>query len=197
MSFLRFAVETPNLELVLDKDLTEQTSQIENKIPSALSYVGAELAANLKKHLQHDWYEPYQPKQYERRTDGASPSDMSIMSDNAIFYHAERNRLQFSYNVRGVHEETYWHKRDGDKLIESIQKGIGNAPPRPFWNYFVTEAQKYLIMESFIKGMAPYEVIAADKTVSVASESELAFTSKDAVPYNEYGTTDDTDELPF
>lgn len=152
MSF--FNVTVKGLESI-DKDFSEQVTHITTKvIPQALTQVGYEMAANLQKHIKNDWYKPWKPKTYPRRTDNPNLG-MSIMDKRNMSFGVSNTSLHFFYTPNGEHADKKYHTRDGDELIQSIQEGKlhGNPPPRPFWNNFVDEQINSAISREFGKSI--------------------------------------------
>ena len=95
---------------------------------------------------------------YERRIGRTGPY-APIESQEYIDYNLSDNTLIFSYEPQGAHWVERWsNKHNGDNLIVSIQTGdlAGNAPPRPYWNRFVSEMENGGILSTFATGIKPY-----------------------------------------
>ena len=163
-------------EGTLPEDLNNQISEINKKIPIALQAVGSEMMNSLQQHLSADWYSAWKPKEYPRRKDHPeyqTGNGLSIMDRRNMSADVQGNTLVFQYEVSGDHVLHRYHKRDGDVLIESIQKGTlaGNAPPRPFWNRFVSDQLDHGgIMTSFAATMRPYQVILQGGRLDIDAE---------------------------
>lgn len=161
----------------LDEELEKEIAKIESYIPMALEGVGSEMIWDLQEHIQQDWYEPWKPKEYRRRT--VNPSlGTPLGSDKNINVSVKGKSLDFDYSPTGKHVVKAWHTRDGDVLIESIQTGElwGNPPPRPFWNNFVEEQKNEKIMQNFVNYFPKeYKVIAegGEKDVDFDSGESL------------------------
>lgn len=166
----------------LNEEIKKEVDKIENHIPTALNYVGSEMAQDLRKHLHEDWYLKYEPSVYERRTDDPSRG-RPLADDQNFFINVNKKELRFTYEPTGKHVRDGWSQRSGDALIEFIQKGMELGlpddedkeylvPPRPFWNNFVNSQQNREIIDNFIAGMSPdYNVIkdASDDNLDLSS----------------------------
>lgn len=168
----------------LDEEIKGEIGKINNQIPNALNYVGAEMIVSLKRHIDQDFYNKYSPVAYPRRyTKGLlNPEniDVSRKGKKLIFTYTpdgspspkHKESLNWSDDLarylksKGVSGETpiFSPTRKGDDLIVWGQKehklGATKIPARPFWNQFVEEQKNGKIMENFIAGMQPkYEII--------------------------------------
>lgn len=168
-----FNVRVSGLESI-DADFQKELQTIDNLIPFALQAVASEMKNSLQTHLKNDWYSGYSPKQYVRRTDGASGE--GLMSPTYIDIAVNNKTLSFSYEPKGDYPDNpKYHTRDGDDLIQSIQSGklYGNPPQRPFWNNFVDEMADRGIMDAFRKGMSPYVIIPSGNDVELDGDEKL------------------------
>nr|DAF90884.1 MAG TPA: hypothetical protein [Siphoviridae sp. ctnMR5] len=166
----------------LNEEIKKEVDNIEKHIPTALNYVGSEMAQDLRKHLHDDWYSKYAPTEYDRRTDDPSLG-IPLADDQNFFINVNKKELRFTYEPTGEHKNRAWSQRYGDALIEFIQKGMEydltddedkeySVPPRPFWNNFVNSQQNREIIDNFIAGMSPdYNVIkdASDDNLDLSS----------------------------
>ena len=156
----------------LDEEIKDEIAKINKQIPIALNQVGSEMILDLQRHIHEDWYNPWKPTVYHRRTDDSSLG-IPLGDDKNITAYVDKftKSLGFIYAPTGWHEEGRLHngwyrrgdgiRRDGDELIESIQTGrlAGSPPPRPFWNNFVEEQKNEKIMQTFTRGMLPYNLV--------------------------------------
>lgn len=169
----------------LRRDIEKETARIGRNVQPALRVVGNEMALNLLKHLQTDWYDAWKPVRYQRRAT-TNPKE-SIMSMNNISIETTRNSLIFDYSPKGNDDEKWGYSmarvvKNGDELINIIQYNRGwDKPeprvglnsvmiaPRPFWNNFVSEQEEGRIMENLAFGLYPYNVETkdADRFVSL------------------------------
>lgn len=161
----------------LKEDLEKENKKIKIQIDRALNYVASEMEENLRQHLWEDWHEKYFPKEYIRRTDNYSYG-RPLGGGKNFHIEVKNGLLTFDYEPTGKHQVTVWYDRDGNDLIEWIQKEHGDIPPRPFWNNFIDEQINEKILENFVKGMsAKYKVeINSEDTnglQSIAAESYL------------------------
>ncbi len=147
----------------IDTEIQKKLNLIKNQARSAFHLIGSEMISNLQDHIHKDWYTQDTPGNYKRRTDfpsfGTPLGDARNMS---VSISSDENNLPvlfFIYEPTGAHQKFYWHDRDGDDLIDSIQQGtpIGKKP-RPFWDRFVEEQLDSEIMQSFINAMKPFKV---------------------------------------
>ena len=139
----------------IDEDYKGQEKAIEAGIYYALQDVGSEMKNSLMKHLKEDWYTQYTPKVYWRRSDGA-PGGRAITDENNIDISVDKRSLLFNYDVEGDHITQSWYQRDGDALIEWIQKNHAGIPARPYWNNFVREQFNSEIIDVFERTYSPY-----------------------------------------
>lgn len=146
----------------LKEDWDKEIKTIKSHTKTALNNVGADMVDCLQAHIQKDWYEKYNPKIYERRTDDTSLGTPIGSSDKEIMnYSATKNSLDFIYTPTGQHQNEEWHDRDGDELIKWLQEehiftnNPYNAvvvPARTFWDNFVEE-EKTRALDTFIRAM--------------------------------------------
>lgn len=154
----------------IDSDVTAEIKDISAKIPPALQYIGSEMTANLQKHIKEDWYTPWRPDAYERRTDNPSLGTPLGSTENmhiAVAGPTHDQRLTFTYLPTGEHAEEKWHQRDGDELIKWIQHGAGDIPARPFWNNFVSE-QEHAVITNLEHAMRPYKMLNTDTRLDLS-----------------------------
>lgn len=187
----------------LEEELQAELKKIERQIPYALTNTGVEMARDLQSTLHRVWYKGYTPAVYERRTDDpnlgtpiGSDENFDISTDVAT------KVLNFIFEPDGDNAK-FETMRGGDKLIEWIQKehkygeirhgkvvsreATTTIPARPFWNIFLEEQSRGGIIEKFIKGMSPYQVIAGSEDSAIdLTEFELPA-----------GGTFEESELPF
>lgn len=173
----------------LDEEIKDEIAKIEKDIPIALEGVGSGMIRDLQEHIQQDWYEPWQPKVYKRRTDNPSlGTPLGSDKNMSVYVDKFTKSLGFVYDPTGWHEIGILHngwyppeegfRRDGNELIESIQTGRleGGPPPRPFWNNFVEEQKNEKIIENFINSFPKeYKVIADD------NKNDLVFDSGESL----------------
>lgn len=163
----------------LDTEIDKQIAKIENNIPIALEGVGSEMIRDLQEHIQQDWYKPWQPKVYKRRTDNPSLGTPLGSVEN-ISVSVKGKVLDFDYTPTGEYKGTgFEEERNGDELITSLQTGKGlwgNLEPRPFWNYFVEEQKNEKIMQSFINSFPKEYKVIADNP-----EKDLVFDSGESL----------------
>lgn len=163
----------------LDEEIKDEIAKIEKDIPIALEGVGSGMIRDLQEHIQQDWYEPWQPKVYKRRTDNPSLGTPLGSIDN-MSVSVKGKVLDFDYTPTGEYSgEGFVEERNGDELITALQTGKdlwGNPKPRPFWNNFVEEQKNEKIMENFINSFPKeYKVIADD------NKSDLVFDSGESL----------------
>ncbi|MBQ8497551.1 MAG: hypothetical protein IJ489_08875 [Clostridia bacterium] len=147
----------------IDEEIQKNLDAIKNQAQIAFHQIGGEMVSNLQDHIQNDWYIRDTAGKYKRRTDfpafGTPLGDRRNMTVSVS--HDENNLpvLSFVYEPTGEHKKSYWHDRDGDDLIDSIQEGtpIGKKP-RPFWDQFAKEQLDCAIIQSFINAMKPFKV---------------------------------------
>lgn len=158
----------------LKQELNQEVLNISTTASNALLLVGAEMRNRLKFHIDNDWYHQYEPRVYKRRTDRPQYGT-PLGDDKNIDDVVTGLKLEFSYEPTGEHSVEHWHARDGDELIEFIQLGDLNMPPRPFWNNFVDEMRNGAIIKAFADAMHPYNLIYDNDDVEFAAgESMLA-----------------------
>lgn len=187
-----FRVDIKGLD-TLEKDYNEEETNIKKQIPKALGIVGNEMVNNLQEHVTKDVYDKYEPYVYERRI-GRTGQYAPIESQEYIDYNLSDNTLTFSYEPQGAHWVERWsNKHNGDNLIVSIQTGdlAGNAPPRPYWNRFVSEMENGGILSSFATGMKPYTLQTEGKDVVFAGNESMLEAQ------GNFTSDDDDWELPF
>lgn len=144
----------------LEQDIESEKEKIKKASSVALNQVHSDLIATLQNHISSDWYEKYTPAYYKRRTDNPSLGVPLGSDENILPPDIQGTRMVFEYLPTGQHQKKYWSIRNGDDLIEWIQKEQGDIKPRPFWNNFVEEAKNGSIINSFVDGMKPfYDVI--------------------------------------
>lgn len=141
----------------VQNDFETERNKINARIPAALEYVGSEMASALDSHLVSDWYAPWEPAVYERRSDGAGGFP-GLLSGEYTRRAVKGNTLWFAFTPSGAYEPPIWNTRSGDELIESIQTGelAGDPPPRPFWNRFVDDMEDHGIINAFVSGMGTH-----------------------------------------
>ena len=193
MSF--FKVTITGLDTI-DEDFELESRKIEKAFPHALHYVGSEMIANLRKHIFEDWYQQYTPTLYQRRTDDPSLGQ-GLMSLDYMDAQIQGSQMQFIYEPSGDHANAAYHTRDGDKLIEFLQVGAEGIPPRPFWNFFVEEQKNSGIMEAFMRGMKPYEVIPEGGENDVVFEGNESMLQAGIGVFQSNHSDFSDDELPF
>ena len=179
MSILRFAVESDEQQSAFE----EEYKKISAQIPIGLKFVGAEMAANLKKHIQEDVYDAYKkPKIYRRRKDNPQ-FGIALDNDKNMAIEVEKNVLVFSYLPDGTYtalfkdieteEESkkFGHDRNapvkpfpvhGDALIKRIQNAtydwkVKDIPKRRFLDNFVDEQRHSGILNAFLQAFIKYD----------------------------------------
>lgn len=151
----------------MNQELNNEVLQIHNAAHNALYNVSAEMRYALKRHIKNDWYDhPYEPRVYKRRTDNPQLGT-PLGDDENIDDTVNGLKLEFAYEPTGKHSVDHWYARDGDKLIEFLQVGDINMPPRPFWNNFVDEMRNGAIMRTFAEAMKPYNLIYDESEISM------------------------------
>lgn len=163
----------------LDADIEKEIAKIENDIPIALEGVGSEMIRDLQEHIHQDWYEPWKPRVYKRRTDNPSLGT-PLGSEKNISVSVINNRLDFVYAPSGEYGgKGFDDVRNGDELITALQTGKdlwGEPPPRPFWNNFVEEQKNEKIMQNFAN-FFPKEY----KIIKEGGENDLIFDSGESL----------------
>ena len=170
----------------LRHDIEKETIRIDKNIQPALKVIGSEMALNLLSHLQKDWYDAWQPVNYQRRA-MTNPKE-SIMSTDNISIETTRNSLIFDYSPKGNDSEKWEYPegrvvKNGDELINIIQYNRGWDKPepsigrggatigeRPFWNNFVSEQEDGRIMENLAFGLHPYKIETNDADSFISLE---------------------------
>lgn len=190
MSFLNFTVQ--GTETILE-DFTEHSKKISSAIPLVLQNIGSEMIVSLKKHIMTDFYAAYSPKVYPRRSENPqfgiplnSEQNMSVNVSGNILqfgyyptgYHSGRmsdalNWATWSAKMSEGQKEKEGQKPikpnpvHGDELIRRLQYATydwkTDAPPRPFWNMFVSEQLGGGIMNAFIAGFKPFGYIVTEE----------------------------------
>ena len=152
----------------LNEEFAQEEKFIKKQVDYALLNVGVELQKELEEFIQVGVYDKYSPKEYLRRS--ANPTYGSPLTDEENFVVAVRKQsLEFIYEPTGEHKkEASWHERDGDKLIEWLQRGHkieqSFMPARPFWNDFIDKQLDGGLMEKFIREMSPKYQVIPDET---------------------------------
>ena len=135
----------------IDQDLEAELGKIQVAAQSAMTNVARETAYVLKSHIEHDVYDAYTPKVYQRRS--KDPGLGRPLSDIKSYFTAHVHPLSAGvwagvdmyYQPKGEHTVSAWADADGNDLIRRIEE---NNPPykwpptpveRPFWQNFVTE----------------------------------------------------------
>lgn len=181
-----------NVRIVgLENDIKKQEKIIENTIPKALQYVGAEMMFSLQKHIAQDWYKAYIPSSYQRRTDNPSLGTPLGSEKNMtpVENMVRGKNLTFNYYPTGEYIDGFYYVRNGNDLIESIQTGNlwGEPPPRPFWNNFVHDQEREAV-ENFINGMKQFGTegieIKADNNESVDLKDSLLKSENEQTHFN-------------
>ena len=195
----------------IDTEIQKQIDRIKLQAKTAFDSIGSEMISNLQDHIRNDWYKRDTPGNYKRRTDspsfGTPIGDAQNMSVTVSFDENHLPFLTFVYEPTGEHKKAYWHDRDGDDLIDSIQQGtpIGKKP-RPFWDCFVKEQLDSEMMQSFICAMKPFDVKrSGDGDVIPTGEEYDLKTAASLLDdyYERYSNShpsppiDDDDDLPF
>ena len=202
MSFFSFTIQG---EETLTEDFKQQTQKISSSVPLALQNVGSEMIVSLKKHITNDFYSAYSPKVYPRRSENPkfgvpldSEQNMSVnVSGNTLQfgyyptgYHSGRmsdalNWASWSANMSEEEKEKEANRPikpdpvHGDELIYRLQYATydwkTDAPPRPFWNLFVSEQLSGGIMNAFIAGFKPlgYTVTAEGQDLTAAADERF------------------------
>jgi hypothetical protein len=87
------------------KDLNDKAATAELYISEALNYVGSELTESLKRFIQTQVYDVYQPLVYPRRADNPQFGD-GLASDSYISYNKSKKgmNLTFVYEPKGYHK---------------------------------------------------------------------------------------------
>lgn len=138
-----FKITVGNLGSI-HRDIQEEIIHINSMLPQALEYVGSEMINNLKSHIHRDWYAPYTPRTYQRRTDQPSLGT-PLGSEKNMTVSVNKSRLTFIYDPVSDHARPHWRGRaSGDDLSSIIQDGSGGGwdgkvPARAFWNAFAEE----------------------------------------------------------
>lgn len=182
----------------LQNDVNSEVKKIKSQIPKALNVVGSDMIIALQRHLKRDWYDAYTPTAYQRRTDNPALGT-PLGADENITTAVMGTDLAFDYAPTGEHRDIPIDEaRHGNALIEWIQARHGEIPERPFWNNFVYEMEKGGIVNSFIKGMQPFNVIktADDDNINLEN-SYLAGNIQFDLADSSMVDVTDTDELPF
>ncbi len=178
----------------LYRDLREEVKKINSRIPNALNRVGSEMIYNLQEHIQKDFYDAYEPKEYERRRENPEHG-LSMMERESYFTEIHGKTMVFHYIPNTSHKlyET-WDRfplpRDPDDLIEWAQHshsmGHSMIPARPFWNNFVNDQLNGRIISNFGAGMRPFYRVLAE-----GGENDVVADGDELMPA-EY-----MEELPF
>lgn len=182
----------------IETELNRESAKIVENAEKALKAIGDEMISNLQTHIEEEWYKPYTPKAYKRRTDDSSYGT-PLGAQDYMKYSVNGLSLTFGYNPSGLHTVKKWHTRDSDELIESIQtaKLKGNPPPRPFWNSFLFEQGNGAIMKTLSDNMLPEYVIIPEDVDLAGLQAESQLNSTDQI-YHIYGVYDENDpDLPM
>ncbi len=107
------------------------------------------------------------------------------------------NTLRFQYLPDGKHKDLAGEQvRNGNELIEWIQNGHEEIPPRPFWNNFVSEMEQGGIIDAFITGMLPFN-ITRDSSDSFIDLGASMLSGGMTFDINSMEDATGEDELPF
>ena len=136
-------VSIQNLDSI-GTSMSQAISEIQKELPSLLQMIGTEMKYALQRHIQEDWYVPYTPSVYLRRTDNPELGT-PLGSEENMSFEVEGNRLTFTYNPQNGHRYPRWDNgASGAFLVDILQEGSGGGwdgtiPPRPFWDNFEQE----------------------------------------------------------
>lgn len=159
----------------LSGELDAFKEKVNAQIPHALKLVGEEMADKLAQTIETEVYAKYTPyatrgDPYYRRVINDFPNSLvGQIQNNAPTVNG--NVLTFVYNPHGYQYQVQ-DPAHGDELIRRIETGKGYSwrhvpPDRPFWTKFVEEQRDKHIMDYFILGMKPFEVVASGDDVQL------------------------------
>lgn len=195
MADLRISAEI----IGLNEELEKETKRIEKQVPKALQFVGAELRSDLQDILEIEWQQKYEPQVYKRRTNNSSYGT-PIGSDENFETIVTKNLLDFDFTPDVKHSKHKVSLSDtGDEMIEWIQgRHIGyesDIPARPFWNIFLDKQSNGGLIEKFIRGMSPYEVIGEPQDSNIdLSEFRLGAIDTDVTDGDEDSRLEEIDD---
>lgn len=197
----------------IQHDYDEFNVKVRRASNYGLKAVASELTPCLKKHIEIDVYDAYEPQDYLRRYDNPQYG-RSIHSDKNVEWNLRymgngEQSLEFAYtpNGRNTHYLDSPYYTDGDSIIDAIQRDSGYlwvgsiGAKRPFWNLFVQDVLRQGD-EWFVRGFNSMEhslQARSDRTlVGEARDYNLSptFSSK-TEKETHVPDWDDDDELPF
>lgn len=198
----------------LAKDINKKVGQVIKASEDGLKAVGSEFIHNLQTHIREDWYEPWgKPKQYQRRTDNNSLGTPLGSKEN-MSAPVRGLTLEFTYSPTGEHSNSKWHTKDGDAIINVIQKNSGwsfipqkdtkgrEIMPRPFWDNFVKEEKAWRAFDAFRNGFTTSKKLDEYQFLVEGGKNDIVFDDNDGALSASFSTFDnsydsDIEELNF